>query len=208
VRVMGSTEGPEVAGCSCASWMDASAASCPSPLDPCGQGRELPDRDQYEELWVTNDERLALAKRGNELVVLAVAGGAPVRTVPSKDPILGVEHHPMSALLDAVPPPAGIRVVIPERHATDASFEGSAKAWGNRCFEHLQADRLDAAEAACFAGLLTRGTNGTRGALTYNLGRIAEARGNEEGAREYYERSQRLRPSDATAKRLRALAGA
>lgn len=208
VRFIGSAEGPsEDSECNCASSVPLGTATCSSPLDPCGQGRDLPPpATPWEQLWVTTDERLALAKRGKELLVLAPGRDAPIRTLPAPTALLGVEHHPDTTLLDVEPPPSSLRVAIPPRHETDATFEGSAKQWGNRCFAHLQAERLDAAEAACFAGLLAKGNDGTRGALTYNLGRIEEARGDRARARAYYERSQRLRPNDATAKRLRALA--
>ena len=205
VRYTGTTSGPEESDCSCASWVPASASSCPSPLDPCGQGRELSDRGAWQELWVTTDERLALALDGKDLVVLDVARDAAIRRLPAPAGILGVEHHPDTALLGVELPPRAARLAIPPRDESDAKLAGSGKAWGNRCFAHLQAGRLDAAEAACYAGLLSEGTRGTRGALTYNLGRIAEARGDQARAREYYERSQHLRPNDATKQRLESL---
>lgn len=205
VRFIGSSEGAEGTECNCASSVPLDAASCPSALDPCGQGRDLPGHDAWEQRWVTTDERLALAKVGKDLVVVVAGRDEPLRTLPAPADLLGVEHHPDTTLLTVEPPPKTLRVAIPPLHETDAKFRGSAKQWGNRCFAHLQADRLDAAEAACFAGLLAKGTDGTRGALTYNLGRIEEARGDRARAREYYERSQHLRPNEATAERLRAL---
>lgn len=206
VRFIGATDGPsESAECNCASAVPLDAASCPSALDPCGQGRDLPGAAAWEQRWVTTDEHLALAKVGKDLVVVAAGRDAPIRTLPAPAELLGVEHHPDTALLEVELPPKTLRVAIPPRHETDATFKGSAKQWGNRCFAHLQAERLDAAEAACYAGLLAKGNDGTRGALTYNLGRIEEARGDLDRARAYYERSQRLRPHEATAERLRAL---
>lgn len=192
--------------CACASWLPASPAVCPSPLDPCGHGQGLPSRDAWPELWVTNDERVALGHDAEGLAVLVPEHPEPIRRVPAVSGILGVEHHRDTLLLELALPPA-IRVLVPPLHESDEGFEGAAKAWGNRCFVHLQAHRLDAAEAACLAGLLEGGTEGTRGALTYNLGRIAEARGDLDRARSYYQRSQGLRPHEATAERLRSLGG-
>jgi hypothetical protein len=205
VRFIGSTEGAEDSDCSCASSVPLDAASCPSALDPCGQGRDMPGHEAWEQRWVTTDERLALAKLGKDLVVVAAGRDAPIRTLPAPAELLGVEHHPDTALVEVELPPKSLRVAIPPLHETDAKFRGSAKQWGNRCFAHLQAERLDAAEAACYAGLLAKGNDGTRGALTYNLGRIEEARGEQARALAYYQRSQRLRPNKATAERLRAL---
>lgn len=207
VRTVGFNQGPEETNCSCASWLPVSPALCTSPLDPCGHGRDMPGRDAWTQLWVTTDERLALAGDDEGLAVLFTDRAEPIRRVPAVGRILGVEHHPDTALLGIEPPPDTVRVAIPARHESDVAFVGSAKAWGNRCLVHLRADRLDAAEAACFAGLLEGGTDGTRGALTYNLGRIAEARGDRERARAYYQRSLRLRPHEATNERLRALGG-
>lgn len=190
--------------CACASWLPASPALCPSPLDPCGHGHGLPSRDAWAELWVTNDERVALGQDAQGLALLVPEHPEPLRRVPAPQGILGVEHHRDTLLLGLALPPA-IRALVPPLHASDEGFQGAAKAWGNRCFAHLKADRLDAAEAACLAGLVEDGTEATRGALTYNLGRIAEARGDRDRARAYYQRSQHLRPHDATAERLRTL---
>jgi hypothetical protein len=210
VRTIGSADGSPDSGfsfCSCASWLPVTPASCPSPLDPCGSGEGFASRDAWDELWVTTDERFALARDEDGLAVLASDRTTPLRRVELEDTILGVEHHPDTELLGVAPPPDGVRVALPARHESDEAFEGSAAAWASRCAAHLKAERLDAAEAACFAGLLEGGTDGTRGTLTYDLGRIAEARGERERARAYYERSQRLRPQKATAERLRALVG-
>jgi tetratricopeptide (TPR) repeat protein len=109
-------------------------------------------------------------------------------------------------VLDAVPMPSRLRVRWPSLAADDRAFSGSAREWGERCFVHLRAGRHDEAEAACFAGLQQGGSNRTRGALTYTLGRIEEARGNRDRALVYYERSDNLRPGNAAVQaRLAAL---
>jgi hypothetical protein len=75
--------------------------------------------------------------------------------------------------------------------------------WGNRCFVHLRANALDAAEAACAAGLRVAERDTTRGAILYNLGRIAEARGDRAAARRHYTRSLEVRPGNAAVQRAR-----
>jgi len=70
--------------------------------------------------------------------------------------------------------------------------------WGNRCVLHTRAGELDAAEAACARGLAAAERDTTRGALYYNLGRIAERRGDAPSARARYQRSLTLRPGNAT----------
>lgn len=70
------------------------------------------------------------------------------------------------------------------------------RAWGNRCFAHLAANRLDAAQAACDRGLAQATDQAVRGSLLYNLGRVAEARGERGRARELYRRSLAARPGN------------
>lgn len=83
--------------------------------------------------------------------------------------------------------------------ASDVGFEDARRGsgWGDRCVTHLRAGALDAAEAACARGLAVAERASTRGALLYNLGRIAEARGDVAAARTAYERSLTERPGNA-----------
>ncbi len=91
----------------------------------------------------------------------------------------------------------------------DEGFEDArgGTGWGNRCIAHLRAGRLDAAQAACAAGLAAATRDTTRGALLYNLGLIAELRGDRVSARLDYEASLRARPNSTVERALAALGG-
>jgi hypothetical protein len=180
--------------CMCAGLESLERSWCASPLDPCGSSRRFPQLEAWDEHWVSTNERAALAMSEERFAVFRWGRETPVRTAPREPWLLGVEYHADSALLDVDPPPPVLRVRWPSLDATDASFGGSAREWGDRCVLHLRAGRLDAAEAACFAGLAEGGSDRTRGALTYNLGRIEEEREAPERALDYYRRSDRLRP--------------
>jgi tetratricopeptide (TPR) repeat protein len=183
--------------CTCVAWLPVSEATCPSSLDPCGSPRSFPALAGVEAIWVTTDARHALTVENGSLSVYVRDRDAALRSLEAPSEILGVEFHPDTVLLDAPEAPAQLRPNIPARDDSDADFEGSAKAWGNRCFAHFKAGRLAAAEAACYDGLAAGGSEPTRGALTYNLGRIAEARGDQSRALAYYYRSDGLRPGNA-----------
>lgn len=196
---------PVATGCACVGREPLTRDNCPSVVSPCGRGQQFEDLVDWPEYWVTTDETLALGVMEGRFGVLTSMGDI-LRMGEPPDVVLDVEFHRDTALRFALELPTEIRVVIPELHPDDAGFDGSAKAWGNRCFGHLKAGHLDAAEAACIAGLLAGGSDGTRGALTYNLGRVAEERRRPERAVDYYRRSDGLRPGNATVQaRLLAL---
>jgi hypothetical protein len=67
--------------------------------------------------------------------------------------------------------------------------------WGERCFRHLKAGELESAHADCEAGLLSNPEPATQGAIYYNLGLIAEKRGQSELASQHYSKSIAVRPS-------------
>lgn len=207
VRTTGSigTVGEE---CSCVSALPLSAVSCPSLFDPCGDRQGFPGLADASRWWVSSDGRRALRLDDEELSVWAPGEAEPLRRDSVGEEILGVEVHARSVLLEDPEVPEVMRAALPPLSVDDRGFAGSAKDWGNRCFGHLRAGLLDAAEAACFAGLVAGGSDGTRGAITYNLGRIEEARGDQARALTYYERSDRLRPGNATVQeRIQALRG-
>lgn len=66
------------------------------------------------------------------------------------------------------------------------------------CADADEASVCAEAEGACVEGLLEGGTDDARGALTYTLGGIEEARGDTDRAGDFYRRSLRLRPGNAT----------
>ena len=98
---------------------------------------------------------------------------------------------------------------LPEAVVVDVprSTENPGRSWGNLCFKRFKDGKLEQAEAACVQGLLeTHDDDKVRGALTYSLGRIEEARGHRGRARLLYARSLRLRPGHAAVqKRLESL---
>ncbi len=70
--------------------------------------------------------------------------------------------------------------------------------WGDRCFLHLQAGRLDWALAACERGLAASPLPKVKGALLYNLGMIAEKQGKHDSAILAFEQSLLARPGNKT----------
>ena len=93
--------------------------------------------------------------------------------------------------------------------AEDADFTDArgGTEWGNRCVVHLRAGALDSAEAACREGLSIAERASTRGAILYNLGQIAERRGETHRARLLYEMSLVVRPNPTVQRALEALGG-
>lgn len=185
--------------CTCASPRELSPDRCPSPLDPCGDpsGFEGVARAPY--FWIETQGRWALAGDDDTLVLRSKDGVLDDGIMGGAD-VLGVhfveDARPLVTLEWKTPETIGLDV--PKLDPQDEKSDGDAKAWGNRCFGHFKAERLDAAEAACMRGLLDEGgTATTRGAITYSLGRIAEARGELGRAKAYYERSLVLRPGNA-----------
>lgn len=89
----------------------------------------------------------------------------------------------------------------------DVGFRDRRRGWGwsDRCWKHFRRGRIGYAEAACKRGLRAARDNKARGALLYNLGRIAEAQGSRASAVKYYQRSLRVRPHKVVSNRLEAL---
>lgn len=76
----------------------------------------------------------------------------------------------------------------------------SAHAWGEDCYSSLRAEQWNWAEKSCLRGLAVATEAGTKGALLYNLGRIAEAQHAIPQAMEHYRDSLAARPGNATVK--------
>jgi hypothetical protein len=199
------------------------AENCPSASDPCGDPSAFPGIAESEDWWVATDGSVALVMDGGEAWVW-LRGGDRVQVDVSTSDVLGVRFHAdvrglVRAAASEVPqlegePPAcedddeegedEEPALAPE----DASFTDThgGRDWGNRCFEHLRAGALDAAEAACARGLAIASDPSVLGALYYNVGRIAEARGDTAAAIQSYERSLAVRPGNrAVTQRLDAL---
>lgn len=188
--------------CGCVQTRPVSPATCASPLDPCGRGDNFDAVDGMAAWWVANDEGAMLGVHDDTFFVYGAGRDDALRAETLGLPlssIYGVEVLP-SFPTDAAEFVPGVLVQIP---VAEASPDDS---WGNACFRHFKAGRLAQAEAACVEGLLDGGTDKARGALTYTLGRIAQARGNATRAAAFYRRSLRLRPGNATVQaRLDAL---
>lgn len=184
--------------CTCASPRPLSSDRCPSPLDPCGDPTGFEGVAKAPYFWVETQSRWALVGDAKRLEVRSPT--EVLNQTARADDVLGVhfveDARPLADLQWQAPEVIGLQV--PPLAAEDAGFYGDAGEWGNRCFAHFKEGRLDAAEAACMRGLLDEGgTATTRGAITYSLGRIAEARGEAGRAKAYYERSLVLRPGNA-----------
>lgn len=67
--------------------------------------------------------------------------------------------------------------------------------WGDKCWLHLRANRLDAAQAACDRAMeMNPASPQPRASLLFNQGLIAEKRGAKPAARSYFKQSLALRP--------------
>jgi hypothetical protein len=203
VQAIGEIE-PVGGGCSCISQVPIAAATCPSPSDPCGDPVGFTTIDQAkDDFWIATHADVGFVLRNDRMLVVHRGDPRPIRDEPIPAPgidVIGVEYHADAALLEPPEFPRSFRVARPSLAKSDESFSGDASKWGDRCVVHLREKRWDDAEAACFAGLEEGGSNKTRGALTYNLGRVAEGRGDPERALLWYRRSDRLRPGNATVK--------
>lgn len=135
------------------------------------------------------------------LGVRAHADVARLRTLVAKHPALGtsstrrapetLETDECHALHDAERAAAA-------RPGDEAAPERSAHALGEDCYARLGVGLWRSAEASCLQGLATATEPGTRGAILYNLGRIAEAQGALPQAMEHYRDSLAARPKNAT----------
>jgi hypothetical protein len=197
-----------------------SAASCPSANDPCGPASAFPALGDDDDEWIATDGAHALVLVGDDfrrshlrLLSRATDAARPDLPVPfDANDVLGVRVHADARLLaeladrglpDVSRPVACTPASAPSTIALAADDEGfvdthEGSDWGNRCATHLHAGELDAAEAACARGLAMATRGSTRGAIEYNLGRIAEARGDRALARAHYAQSLVDRPGNAT----------
>lgn len=130
----------------------------------------------------------------------ACAGAAPAATPAAARPALRCDAGSR--------PRDGACVALPLA-ASDVGFvdDRGGSGWGNRCVQHLRANELDAAEAACAVGLRAAERDTTRGAILYNLGLIARARGDHGAARGYFDRSLSVRPGNRTVEAARDALG-
>lgn len=186
--------GPMGGECGCIQTKPVSPATCASPLDPCGGDARFDAVDGMMGWWVANDEGAMLGVHDDTFFVYAPDRDDPLRTEALGLPlssIYGVE------VLPSFPSATGeiVGSVVVEIPVSGTSPDGS---WGNECFRLFKAGRLAEAEGACVEGLLEGGTDKARGALTYTLGRIEQARGDLGRAETFYRRSLRLRPGNAT----------
>lgn len=216
--------------CACHASTPVSPKQCGSAADPCGSAAAFPGLlESSAEFWVDADERAALVL-GDKPAILFAGGRlrAPLdpRFLPRSDHserIVGVRHHrsidPLARASAAeVEDPALSWLPVALRWPTatvtappvpalapadrDRVDPRGGRDWGNRCFAHFKAGRLDAAEAACTRGLDVATDEAIRGAIHHSLGRIAEARGDDEAAVVHYRTSLALREDDATEKRF------
>jgi len=193
--------------CTCASPRPLSSDRCPSPVDTCGEPAQFEGALQAAYFWVETQSRWAISGDANRLelrspakTLATIAGGADVLGVHFVE-----DARPLALLEWQAPQRVGLEV--PALGEADRRANVDARAWADRCRAHLEAQRLDAAEAACMRGLLDDGaTASTRGTITFRLGTIAESRGELGRARAFYERSLVLAPDDAAVgDRLRGL---
>ena len=187
--------------CACVRSEPVSPEVCTSVFDPCGGGEGFVGLDAHGSWWASTDGRAGLSVDADGVFRVHRPGDAtPVRTdalgVEASE-VVGVEFVPWVPKVGTAMP-TSITARLPR------SDDASESSWGNLCFRHFKDGRLDDAEAACIEGLLeTAGApemNATRGALLYSLGRVFEARGDDDGADALYERSLQVRPGNAAVK--------
>lgn len=81
----------------------------------------------------------------------------------------------------------------------------SARELGNRCAQRMRAREWPEAQRLCECALAANPGARSEGAILYNLGRIAEGRGDRDAARGHYRRSLERRPSAIVRARLESL---
>lgn len=203
--------------------------ACPSPGDPCGDPEPFRKRakldDRGREHWIATDGSMALTATKHAYALWKAADPAPLAlALPDVDAtrdVIGVRAHAdVSRLRSLVAAHAtlgtsssrrapettetdrchALHEALPASHADPEPAERTASAWGEDCYAHLRVGLWGIAEASCLRGLAAAPEPGTRGAILYNLGRIAEAQGARAQALEHYRRSLAARPGNATVK--------
>ncbi len=206
----------------------ARPGSCPSVNDACGDPAPFRKRArlgrQTREFWIATDGGMALTAMGRAYALWS-AGDEPelVRefTLPAADAtheVIGVrvhadvsrlraliQRHPGLGAEDGVTAPATVEPArCLELHADGARVEQaprSARAWGDDCFARMGIGHWYSAEGSCLQGLQVASEDKTRGALLYNLGRLAEAQGADVQAMTHYRASLTARPGNRTVAR-------
>jgi hypothetical protein len=196
--------------------------SCPSVNDPCGDPQPFHDKAKLSrrqrEFWIATDGSAALTGEKSAYALWSADAELPVefelQNAHASNDVIGVRVHanvgPLRALIDKHP---NRGIERPERAATTMqpaacvaqleSVQTSAKAseLGNMCFMYIGIEQWSEAEAVCLLGLSVAEEPGTRGAILYNLGLIAEAQGAREQAGLYYRESLVERPGNRTVER-------
>jgi hypothetical protein len=196
--------------------------SCPSVNDPCGDpqpfhGKAKLDRRQRE-FWIATDGSAALTGEKRAYALWLADADVPIEfelaKVHASTDVIGVRVHTdigrLRALIDKHPT---LAVERPERSPTtmspdtclaqvsSAQIGTKASELGNTCFMYIGIEQWLEAEEACLQGLSLAEEPGTRGAIFYNLGLIAEAQGAREQAGVYYRESLAVRPGNRTVER-------
>lgn len=199
---------------------------CPSINDPCGDPepfRAIAELDDDErEHWIATDGSMALTAKNHAYALWKPGVPTPISiTLPDVDAthdLLGVRvHADVTRLRTLTTQHATLGLHSPRRaaetietnHCHDlhranpdgpTTPEPSAADWGEDCYARLRVGHWFSAEGSCLQGLALATEPGTRGALLYNLGRIAEAQGARPQAMEHYRDSLAARPGNATVK--------
>ncbi|HVI01672.1 MAG TPA: tetratricopeptide repeat protein [Enhygromyxa sp.] len=191
--------------------------SCPSVNDPCGDPAPYRDRAQLNrrqrEFWIATDGGAALtAERHSYSLWSADADTSFDFELPDIDAstdVIGVRYHadlgPLRATIDEHPTLGrdrpGRAPTTLDADACLAQLGGGepgsrAQSLGNACLRYIGLERWVDAEFTCLLGLAAAQQPGTRGAILYNLGLIAEAQGALEQASMYYRQSLTVRPNN------------
>lgn len=177
--------------------------SCPSPNDTCGSTKAFPQVREADGFWVANDGTHALTQQADGALAIVSASGSTPRGKFGEGP-LGVRYHADARTLITT-----MIAQAPSGAGTCEGGDGDAPklSWGTQCVQHMRADRLDDARAACERGLAETTKPAARGALLYNLGVIAQRSGDTATARKHFEASLTARPGNAAVRKALAALG-
>ncbi|MBT9560421.1 MAG: tetratricopeptide repeat protein [Myxococcales bacterium] len=192
------------------------------PAIPKAPGEPPPEVEKGPDFWIASDGSHALTWSALAWALWVPGQNTPARSGSATalfDHVIGVRYHrdvtPLvggscSALCSEpsqCPDVKGAddREEDEEEEEEEEEDSRSASDLGNACFKALKADDLDEAETLCTRALGRSPVPRTLGAVLYNLGLIAEKRGDTSTARKHYESSLKARPNKTVEARLQKL---
>jgi tetratricopeptide (TPR) repeat protein len=178
-------------------------------------GEPPPEVEKGPDFWIASDGSHALTWSALSWALWSPGQKTPARSGVATalfDHVIGVRYHRdvMPLLVGSCSALCAEPSQCPEVKGDDDEPEDdedsrSASELGNACFKALKTGDLDEAETLCTRALDRSPAPRTLGAVLYNLGLIAEKRGDTSTARKHYESSLKARPNKTVEARLRTL---